>query len=121
MTTSINTPPFFDKSGSEGYLTTFFITPDIFENAINNNLYGPTSGREIHHQLLYGDENGSYPEYIDFPVVYRHEEGKKMRDMLDMRFDGHCFLISDRMKQMMEENNITGWKSYPVLIYDDEN
>ena len=113
-----NTFPIFYNFCSEGYLTTFFITPDIFENAINNNLYGPTSGREIHHQLLYGDENGSYPEYIDFPVVYRHEEGKKMRDMLDMRFDGHCFLISDRMKQMMEENNITGWKSYPVLIYD---
>ena len=117
---SMNTKivPSFYKFGSEGYLTTFFVSPDLFENAIENNLFGPESGREIHHQLLYGDDSGSYPKYIEFPVVYRHEEGKKMRDMLDMRFDGHCFLISDRMKLLMEDNGITGWKSYPVLVYD---
>ena len=30
-----------------------------------------------------------------------------MRDMLDIRFDGNCFLISDRMKLLMEDNGIT--------------
>ncbi len=109
---------FFYKFSSEGYLTTYFVTPVLFEIAINNDLHGPESGRDIHHQLLYGDDQGHYPEYIHFPVIYIHEEGKKMRDMLDMRFDGHCFLISDRMKRLMEDNYITGWKSFPVVIYE---
>jgi len=112
-----NKYPFY-VFGSAGFLTTFFVSPELFELAIKNQAYGYESGRQIHHQLLYGDENGSYPDYIQFPVVFRHEEGKKMRDMLDMRFDGNCFLISDRMKLLMEKNLITGWKNYPVLIYD---
>lgn len=118
MTMSINSENAFYKFGSEGFLTTFDVTPSLFENAIVNNLYGSESGRDIHHQLLYGDEKGNYPDYLVFPIVYRNEGGTKMRDMLDMRYDGHCFLISDRMKSLMEENRITGWKSYPVLVYD---
>ena len=118
MNMSIKTNEEFYVFSSKGYLTTFDVSPDLFEHAIKYNLHGPESGREIHHQLLYGDENGIYPEYIKFPVIYRNEKGKKMRDMLDMRFDGNCFLISDRMKVLMEENQITGWKSYPVIVYD---
>lgn len=112
-----NDPSFYVFS-SAGYLTTFYVRPDLFDYALKNNLHGPESGRDIHYQLLYGDDYGHYPDYIKFPVVYRQREGKKMRDMLDMRFDGNCFLISDRMKQLMEDNDITGWKSYPVLVYD---
>lgn len=115
---TIDSTMFFYKFRSEGFLTTFYVRPELFDFAIKNHLYGFESGREIHHHLLYGDENGSFPDYIQFPVVFRQEEGKKMRDMLDMRFDGNCFLISDRMKQLMEENHITGWKSYPVIVYD---
>ena len=118
MNVSIKVPGEFYVFSSEGHLTTFFVRPDLFEKAIKNNLHGPESGREIHHQLLYGDEKGGYPEDITFPVIFRIIEGKKMRDMLDMRFDGNCFLISEHMKALMEENQITGWKSYPVIIYD---
>ena len=121
MITNTNNESAFYIFDSEGYLTTFFVSPVLFEFAIKNQLYGIESGREIHHQLLYGNDNGSYPDYIQFPVVFRHEEGKKMRDMLDMRFDGNCFLISDRMRSLMEEHHITGWKSYPVVIYDKKN
>ena len=88
-------------------MTTFYVRPDLFDYALNNKLCGPESGREIHYHLLYGDDLGRYPEYIEFPVVYRHKEGKIMRDMLDIRFDGNCFLISDRMKLLMEDNGIT--------------
>ena len=105
----------FSTTGGE---RTFAVTPDLFEHAIDKDLHGPESGREIHHQLLYGNDAGSYPSYIAFPVVYRHFEGNRMCDMLDMRFDGHCFLISDRMKQLLEVNHITGWKSFPVLLFD---
>lgn len=115
---SIKAQDVFFVFSSEGYLTTFFVRPDLYEKAIKNNLYGEESGREIHHQLLYGEENGSYPGYITFPVVFRNKGGNKMRDLLDMRFDGNCFLISDRMKVLMEDNQVTGWNSYPVIVYD---
>ena len=105
----------FSTTGGE---RTYAVSPDLFEHAINNDLHGPESGREIHHQLLYGNDDGGYPSYIDFPVVYRHFEGNRMCDMLDMRYDGNCFLISDRMKLLLEENHITGWKCFPVLLFD---
>ena len=105
----------FHTSGGE---RTFAVSTDLFEHAIDNDLHGPESGREIHHQLLYGNENGGYPSYIDFPVFYRGFTGSRMCDMLDMRYDGNCFLISDRMKLLLEENLITGWKCFPVLLFD---
>lgn len=62
----------FHTTGGE---RTFAVTPDLFEHAIEEDLHGPESGREIHHQLLYGNDAGGYPSYIDFPVVYRHFTG----------------------------------------------
>lgn len=115
----VPTPDCFDMTNSRtssqfyclstiGGQTTFAVSPDLFERAIKNGLHGPESGREIHRQLLYGNDEGGYPSYIGFPVVYRQFEGKRMCDMLDMRFDGHCFLISDRMKQLLEDNQSLG-------------
>ena len=40
-----------------------------------------------------------------------------MRDVLDMRSVGF-FVISDRMKDVLEENGFTGWKTYPIQLYD---
>ena len=117
MTNSKTSSQFYCFSTTGGR-TTFAVSPDLFERAIKNGLHGPESGREIHRQLLYGNDEGGYPSYIGFPVVYHQFEGKRMCDMLDMRFDGHCFLISDRMKQLLEDNLITGWKTYPVLLFD---
>lgn len=105
---------------SKGYLTTVAVTPDYFENAIKKDLHGPDSGRDIHHQMLYMEYKGRkrYPPYVDFPVVYRQFDGNKLRDMLDMRFDGRCFLISDRLRSLLTDNGITGWESFPIVLYD---
>ncbi len=54
---------------------------------------------------------------IDFPVVFRQEYGKKLTDMLDTGFVS-LFLISDKMLRVLKENKITGWKTYPVKVYD---
>lgn len=99
---------------SRNYLTTFNATPKLFRNAIDNHLRGFHSGREIYDQLAFGDH---YPEYIQFPIVFYQEDGKRMRDVLDMRYVGF-FVISDRMKLVLEENGFTGWKTYPVQLYD---
>ena len=61
---------------------------------------------------------GNY-EGIDFPVVFKQEKesGKRFSDLLDT---GHSnlYLISDRMKTVLEENNLTGWQTYPIKLYD---
>lgn len=105
----------FYDFGSRGYLTTFAASPDLFEDAINKDLCGFHSGRKIHDQLVFRDQ---YPNYIQFPIVFRHIDGKRMRDLLDMRYTGSHFLISDRLKSILEENRFTGWKCYPIELYD---
>ena len=99
---------------SRNYLTTFSAWPELWKNAIDNHLCGFHSGRELFDQLAFGDH---YPEYIQFPIVFHQEEGKRMRDVLDMRSVGF-FVISDRMKDVLEENGFTGWKTYPIQLYD---
>jgi len=51
-------------------------------------------------------------------MVNSYGYGRRMRDVLDMRSVGAEILISDRMKHVLEDNQITGWKSYPILLYD---
>ncbi len=99
---------------SRNYLTTFSARAELRKNAIDNGLCGFHSGRELFEQLAFGDH---YPEYILFPIVFHQDEGKRLRDVLDMRSVGF-FVISDRMKLVLEENSLTGWKTYPIQIYD---
>ena len=40
-----------------------------------------------------------------------------MRDVLDNR-DTMSYLISDRMRDLLVDNNITGWKCYEIEMYD---
>lgn len=105
---------------SRGSLTTVAVSPDYFEVAVDNGLFGPDSGRDIHRQLLYKEYNGKnvYPPFVEFPVVFRQFDGKRLCDLLDMRFDGRCFLISDKMKTLLETNSFSGWNSFPVILYD---
>lgn len=104
---------------SKGYLTTFAVRPDYFDRAIKNNLFGPDSGRDIHHQLLFKEYKkiNCYPPFVHFPVAYRHIDGNRLRDMIDMRFDGECILISNKLKTILYENALTGWETFPVIVY----
>ncbi len=56
-------------------------------------------------------------EGITFPIVFKHESGNKLTDMLDTGWAG-LYLISDKMKNILSENNFTGWKTFPVEIID---
>lgn len=70
------------------------------------------NGKGSHLKLIKGDYKG-----IVFPVIFKQEYGKKLTDILDT---GHAslFLISDRMKTILEENKLTGWKTFPIKLYD---
>lgn len=109
----------FYSFSSRGYMTTFAARPALFAYAIQHNLFEKPSGRYIHDDLKYGDDlTGGYPSYIQFPVVFRQIDGKRMRDVLDMRYDGQCVLISDRMCGILRAGGITGWQTYPIILFD---
>ena len=70
------------------------------------------NGKDDHWKLIRGDY-----EKIDFPVVFKQEHGKKLTDTLGTGWPS-LYLISDRMKKILEENQLTGWKTFPVKVYD---
>ena len=65
--------------------------------------------------LIKGDYNG-----IHFPVLFKQQYGSKFTDILGAGWPS-LYLISDRMKKILEENKLTGWKSYPIKLYDKKN
>ncbi len=65
-----------------------------------------------HRNLIKGEYQG-----IDFPVTFKQEDGNKLRDILDTGYPS-LYLISERMKQLLEEHQLTGWKVFPILLYD---
>lgn len=59
---------------------------------------------------------GNY-EGISFPINFKQEYGKKFCDMLDTGFAGF-YIISERMRNILEENHLTGWNVFPIKIHD---
>lgn len=91
--------------------------PVLFEYACANNLHGFDCGRHLIEHLTYADyETKTYPEYIAFPVVFRVFEGTKLSDVISMRFIGMSVLVSDRFVELLQQNNITGWSTYPIRL-----
>ena len=101
----------FYQFASRNYLTTFSVSPEIAIKAREDKDYDKL--REIRKKLTLGDFEG-----LEVPVIFREDRdsGKRFRDVLDNR--GGEMLISDRLKQLLFDNNITGWKSYPIRMYD---
>lgn len=71
---------------------------------------------EIDHLKLI---KGDYID-IDFPIIFQQTEGHKLLDILDTGYVS-LFLISDRLKLILEENRLTGWKTFPIILYDKKN
>lgn len=108
---------FYDYSNNLP-LDTVAVRPDMFDRALKLGLYGDASGREIHDQLMFCDfDTKEYPSYISFPVCFHQFDGKVLRDALDMRALHHI-LISDNIQKIFIDNQLTGWRSYPVIVYD---
>lgn len=53
---------------------------------------------------------------VTFPLIATYYQGWKIRDVI--AFNGIHFLISDRVKDIFESNGLTGWKSFPVKVYN---
>jgi len=74
------------------------------------------------------DKSYLYDEYrliqsdyadISFPIIFKQEYGNKLRDILDTGWPS-LFLISDKMKAVLENNDLTGWKTFPVIVLDKQ-
>jgi hypothetical protein len=67
------------------------------------------------NRLIQGDYDG-----ISFPIVYKQSEyGKKFQDVLDTGWTG-LYLISDKMKTVFENNQLTGWKIFAVKVLNKQ-
>ncbi|MCL2072651.1 MAG: hypothetical protein FWH18_01920 [Marinilabiliaceae bacterium] len=64
------------------------------------------------HRLIRGDYYN-----IFFPVKFKQEFGKNLQDILDTGWAG-LYLISDKMKLILEDNKLTGWKTFDVKVLD---
>ena len=110
---------FFDFSAALP-MTSFAVGADVFEKAlerIDPNSKGRRDPRRDTYDYLL---DGNYPEWLEFPVVFHHQKGdpgRKMSDLIGFRYTGNHFLISQRLKDLLERNGITGWKTYPVEVY----
>ena len=51
------------------------------------------------------------------PVVFKYYMGSKIFDLIETGW-ASLYLISDRIFDAFEENNITGWKKYCAEVYD---
>lgn len=97
---------------SKGYLVTLEAVPKIFRDAINNQDFSENGGKNIIQQLICNN----YPSNITFPVIYYIEDGKKVRNVIEIRHPS-AFLISTEIKELFESNGITGWKPYDIILY----
>lgn len=67
------------------------------------------------YELILGEYKG-----IDFPVLFKQERGKNWDDILTTGWPG-LYVISDKLKMVLEENNLTGWKTYPIKLTDKKD
>ncbi len=108
-------PTYSDFYSFSGALinTTFASTPEMWDKYIADKEFD--KAHNYQWALCYGDYGD-----ITFPVIYHQKKYnyvKKSRDVINPGFI-HLMLISDRFKNLLEENEITGWQTYPIELYD---
>ena len=87
-----------------------FLSSTFQAHAIGLNNKADDKGLYEHHKLLLGNYEG-----IDFPVVFKQEGGRKLLDILDTG-TATLFLISDFLRDVLEEHSFSGWETFPVRV-----
>ncbi len=93
-----------------------YISSTIQVGAVGLKEFSPIESNKTYifdeHKLIMGNY-----EDISFPVLFKQYDGKKLQDILDTGWVS-LNLISDNMKSVLEANNLTGWKTFPVKVLD---
>lgn len=71
-------------------------------------------GLDAQWHLILGD----YSQF-KFPLRFHHAYGNKMTDILDTGWPG-MYLISKFLKSTFIDQELTGWKTYPVEVFDNK-
>lgn len=105
-------PTYFDfyRFGGALVCTTFTAHPEILIELHSNKEFNKSTA--LVESLAYG-------EYDDIhPLIWKQDRnyGNKLRDVLNCGLS--LYLISDRFKNILNESGLTGWKSYPIILYD---
>lgn len=58
-------------------------------------------------------------EKVQLPVIFKQFQGKKFLDVLNTGYVS-LYLVSDRFLQLLEDNQLTGWQTYPIILLDQE-
>lgn len=82
---------------------------------INLNDIVDSSGLSDPHRLIQGLYGG-----IQLPVIFKKKYGRKLEDVLDTGWSG-LFLISKKFKEVLVENELTGWNTFDVKLLDKDN
>ena len=72
------------------------------------------NGISDHWNLIKGNYKG-----IDFPVIFKQECGKHLTDILDTGWPS-LYLISNKLKCILEKNELTGWQVFPIKLYNQK-
>lgn len=62
--------------------------------------------------------SGDYSD-ISFPVLFKQQYGNQLRDLLDTGWPS-LFLISNRLRAVLEESALTGWATFDIRILDKQ-
>lgn len=65
-------------------------------------------------KILKGDYTG-----VELPISFKQSSGKKWTDVLNPN-SVSMYIVSQKFIELLEMNNITGWKSYPVILFNKE-
>jgi hypothetical protein len=64
------------------------------------------------NELFLGDYDG-----IDFPVIFKQESGSRFDDLLNTGTVS-LYLVSEKLKILLEKNGLTGWKTFEIKVLD---
>lgn len=95
---------------SKGTLSTLYGELKVTDDVIAYN-EGIHDGVDLLVRMSFGE----YPNNIEFPAEFIVEGGSKLRDVIETRTPW-LTIISDHVKHVFEDNGLTGWKSYDVIV-----
>lgn len=101
----------FYKFSSKHYLNTIHVWPKIAIDFAGSDKDRPYWLKNIDMTLWFGE----YPPSLEFPVEFIVQGGTKLRDLIDTR-TVTLLLISDHVRRVFEDNGVTGWKPYDVIV-----
>lgn len=83
--------------------------------SVGLNLSNDGTGMYDEHYLIMGSN-----ARIKYPVMFKQEGGEGLTDVLDTGWPG-LYLISDRLKNILEENSLSGWHTFSISLISKDD